>query len=372
MVGSSSERADQDRLATAKQPRSLTESDLSSRETQVRVTGDHRIGPVRLQMGADLQGRYGLEAIDTTVAYTLAGAVASRQTSVSIESAHRTGFGVFGQADAQLAPRIRFSGGLRIDTVGNTNVGGYFGDRRVVNTALAGLGGATIAVTPHLTLTAQMARGFRDPTLSDRFYRGPVGRGFIEGNPDLEPETSRQFDVTARWDAGPIELSGAYYDYRITNLVERYVVETTNFFYRNRGVARLRGAELEAQTRPSHGLVVNVSAQASRGRDADDGTPLDDITPRSLALTIHHAWAGRLASYLRAAAVARHDAAGPSEVPTPGFVSLDSGVTWHWSARVDVRGVVRNLLNQSMYSSAGPRWVYAPGRNGSVTVVASF
>ena len=43
-------------------------------------------------------------------------------------------------------------------------------------------------------MTAQVARGFRDPILSDRFYRGPVGRGFIEGNPDLKPETSLQFD----------------------------------------------------------------------------------------------------------------------------------------------------------------------------------
>ncbi|HYT76594.1 MAG TPA: hypothetical protein VEL79_17685, partial [Vicinamibacterales bacterium] len=78
------------------------------------------------------------------------------------------------------------------------------------------------------------------------------------------------------------------------------------------------------------------------------------------------------ASYLRTAALARHDAAGPSEVPTPGFMAFDAGAVWHWSRRVELRGVVRNLLDTRVYASAGPRWVYAPGRNGSLTFALTF
>jgi outer membrane receptor protein involved in Fe transport len=167
-------------------------------------------------------------------------------------------------------------------------------------------------------------------------------------------------------------LSGAYYDYRIANLVERYAVGTNSFFFRNRGDARLHGAEIEAQAGLSHGIVMNLSAQASRGRDADTGTPIDDIAPRSFAVVLRHSAGARLDSYLRMAAVARHDAAGPSEVPTPGFVSLDAGTVWHWSSRVEVRGMGRNLLDRQSYSSAGPRWVYAPGRNGSITIAVVF
>ena len=43
---------------------------MSSREAQVRATGDHVFGRVRLETGADFQGRYGLDAVDTTVAYS--------------------------------------------------------------------------------------------------------------------------------------------------------------------------------------------------------------------------------------------------------------------------------------------------------------
>lgn len=372
LFGSSRERTEQDRVATTRQPRNLTRADMSSQEAQVRITGDHAFGRVRFQGGADFQGRYGLESVDTTVAYDLTGTVAAIQTSPSIASAHRTGLGIFGQADAQVTSRLRLAGGLRADAVRTSNVDGFFGDRRVSNSAAAGLAGATFALTSRATLTAQIARGFRDPTLTDRFYRGPVGRGFIEGNPDLRPETSRQVDLTARVETRLVRLSGAYYDYRIANLVERYVVGTTSFFFRNRGAARLRGAEIEAQARLSHALVMDLSAQASIGRDADTGTPIDDIAPRSIAVLLRHSAGARLGSYLRVAAIARHGAAGPSEVPTPGFVSIDAATVWHWSSRVDVRGGVRNLLDSQSYSSAGPRWVYAPGRNGSITLAVAF
>ena len=35
-------------------------------------------------------------------------------------------------------------------------------------------------------------------------------------------------------------------------------------------------------------------------------------------------------------------------------------------------GVGRNLLDTRYYSSAGPRWVYGPGRHGSVTIVVKY
>jgi vitamin B12 transporter len=372
LFGMARERTNQDRLATARLPRNVTQADTSSRDAQMRATTDRTIHNVWIQAGADVQGLFGLTADDRTIAYDGRGAISSITTNPSIASAHRTNVGVFAQATAQVMPRVRLTAGMRGDRVRNTNLGGYFGDRRTTNMAAAGLAGATVSLTPRATVTAQIARGFRDPTLTDRFYRGPIGRGFIEGNPDLQPETSRQLDFSARWESSRVRFSGAFYDYRIANLVERYVVGGTNFFVRNRGAAELRGAEFDAQGSLSRGLVMDVSAQTSRGRDADTGTPIDDIAPRSIAVALRHTAGARVSSYVRAAAVARHSPAGPSEVPTPGYVALDAGAVWHGSAHLDVRGAVRNLLDQQWYSNAGPRWVYAPGRNGSITIAVLF
>jgi outer membrane receptor for ferrienterochelin and colicin len=91
-----------------------------------------------------------------------------------------------------------------------------------------------------------------------------------------------------------------------------------------------------------------------------------------MAVALRHAIANRLASYVREAALSQRAAAGPSEAPKPGFVTLDAGTTWQSSARVNVRGIVRKLFDHQMYSSSGPRWVLATGRNGSVTLAVGF
>ena len=75
------------------------------------------------------------------------------------------------------------------------NTGGYFGDRETGNGAFSGFTALTAGPFGGLNLTAQVSRGFRDPVLSDRYYRGPSGRGFITGNPDVSPETSLQYDL---------------------------------------------------------------------------------------------------------------------------------------------------------------------------------
>jgi len=372
LFGMARERTRQDRLATAGQPRNITEADTSYREAQFRATTDRTLRGVWVQAGFDLQGVYGLKSDDRTIGYGTSGAIGSITVNPSIAAAHRTGVGAFTQATALVTPRIRVTAGVRGDAVGSTNTGGYFGDRHSTNSAAAALAGATIALDSRTTVTAQIARGFRDPTLTDRFYRGPNGRGFIEGNPDLRPETSRQIDLTGRWESSHLRLSGAVYDYRIANLVERYVVAGTNFFVRNRGAARIRGAEVEAETSLSRALAVDVSAQTSQGRDADTMAPIDDIAPRSIAVAFRQTAGARVGSYVRVAAVGRHDSAGPAEVPTPGYVAADAGAVWHASSRVEVRGVARNLLNERWYSNAGPRWVYAPGRSGSLTIGIRF
>ena len=370
--GSVSDRTRQERLPAARTPRNIDESDQSFRDLQLRMVGERTIHAIRLQAGADLLGRYGLHAIDTTIAYSALDAVASTQTSLSIESARRTETGLFAQADAPIARRLRLSGGLRTQAVRNTNAGGFFGNRSVANAAVAGLGALTVVPFDSMTLTAQIARGFRDPTLSDRFYRGPIGRGFVEGNPGLRPETSVQADLVARYATGRLRLSAAVYHYRITDLIERYVVGGTSFFFRNRGEARLRGGEAEAQVDLARGFAVEATAQTSRGRDATDGTPIDDIAPGAVSATLRYAAAARLSAYLRVAAVASHADAGPGEVATPAYRMADAGTTWRMRRHLEIRGVARNLLNARFYSSAGPRWVYGPGRHGSLTIVVRY
>jgi outer membrane receptor protein involved in Fe transport len=51
---------------------------------------------------------------------------------------------------------------------------------------------------------------------------------------------------------------------------------------------------------------------------------------------------------------------------------MDAALGCRWTERLQVLGTIRNLLDESYQSSAGPRWVWAPGRHGSVTLVFTY
>ena len=370
-VGASSQRTEQDRVPAPGRPRRIDRADASAQDFQIRSTVRHDIGPADFRGGLDFQRRSDVTAADTAVMFTAAGAITSTATTATIASADRTAFGGFGEADVPIKPWLRVTGGARIDGLWSQNDGGFFGDRSITGTGVAGVAAVTFAPSRTLSVTAQIARGFREPTLTDRFSRGPVGRGFIEGNPDLVPETSRQYDVTLRYAPGRFQITSAFYWYDIHDLIERYTAGPDLFRIRNRAHARLTGAELEARFRAPYGLTIDLVGQVSRGEDADDGTPVDDVAPESLSLIGRHVWRERLTSYVRLSSVGAHNRAGPGEVPSPGYTLLDAAAGWRLHSMVEVRATFRNLLNESYYSSAGPRWVWAPGRTAAITLVIS-
>ncbi len=372
LLGSYDQRTDQDTFATAARPRSIARADVSANDFQVRATGDKILSDVKLEFGLDVNGRFGLEAHDIAVRYDPEGNVSTVDDNLSIDTAHRTDTGLFLQAQSSLASAVLVSAGLRGDVVRSVNTGGYFGDRSVTKGALAGFGAVTVGPFEGVTLTGQVSRGFRDPTLSDRFYRGPTGRGYITGNPDLEPETSLQFDFGVRYAMSRVRLAGYAYHYRISSLIERYEETRDNFGFRNRGEARIRGVELEVQADFGLGYSLEVMGQFSRGDSPDDDVPLDDIPPPTFGIVLRKTLSDRGTTYVRAAAFAKDDRPGPSEVEMPGYVEVDAGASWRFSRYFELRGAARNLLNQAYHSSPDSRWVYAPGRSASVSVVVAF
>jgi outer membrane receptor protein involved in Fe transport len=59
-------------------------------------------------------------------------------------------------------------------------------------------------------------------------------------------------------------------------------------------------------------------------------------------------------------------------VPTGSYTLVDVGASWRVTPHLELVGTARNLLNEAYQSSAGPRWVWAPGRHAAITLVATF
>lgn len=371
-VGTFEQRTDQDRFSTATTARDIERADISAKDFHVKASGTRAVGPARLEAGLDVNGRFGLEAIDTTIQYDLDGNVEHRTDNLSVDSARRTDYGAYVQADLPATALLRVSGGIRADRVVTKNVGGFFGDRDTSNGAFSGFAAATVGPFTGLTLTGQVSRGFRDPTISDRYFRGPSGRGFITGNPDLDPETSLQFDVAARYAFSRTQLAAYFYHYRISDLVERYSPEEDFFFFRNRGRARVRGFEVEARTDLGAGFGLDAGLNIGRGTALDDDQDLDDITPDSFFLVARKDFGPRAYGQLRASFFAEDDRPGPSEIVAPGAQVVDLSGGWRFSPGLQLRGILRNLFDDAYYASPDRRWVYAPGRSASLSLAFDF
>lgn len=370
-LGGYSQVADQDRFGTATRGRSVERADVSSKDFQVRGKAESLAGPAKLTIGLDLNGRFGLHALDIVERYDLSGALASTVETVSIDGARRTDIGVFGQAEAALGKGVAAAAGLRGDYVTTRNRGGHFGNRSTANGAGSGFVSLTGSIAPGLSVTGQVSRGFRDPTLSDRYYRGPTGRGFITGNPDLDSETSLQFDGGVRYTASGYRLAFYAFEYRIHDLVERYETETDFFFFRNRGRARIRGLELEAQADLAQGFSVELTGQIQRGLALDDDQPLDDISTDTVAAQLRKEL-GRGFAQVRAAVYATDDRPGPSERTVGAHTLLDVMAGYRLHRHLDLRVVGRNLLDQAYLLSPDSRAVLAPGTSLVVSALVGF
>jgi outer membrane receptor protein involved in Fe transport len=359
-----------DRAATATALRQIESSDVDADDGSVRVAASREVLGGRLLAGAEVVSRFNLEALTSQDNRSPQGDQVSRVSAVSIEDARQVDEALFVSFDRPLAARALVSAGLRGDRVETRNTGGFFGDRSTDHSALSGYAALTVGPFQNVTTHLQVARGFRDPLLSDRYFRGPSGRGFITGNPDLDPETSLQYDGSVRWAAGGRSVALYGYFYEIDDLIERFR-PVRDFFFRNRGEAEVKGLELEAQTALPAGLSLEVAAAVARGEAKEDGAPLDLIAAPNASATLR--WGGeRGFAYLRGSAFQRDDRPGPTEVERPGHSVWDLGVGWRMTGELELRLLGHNLTDRRYFDSADEVASLARGRSFSVGLVGRY
>jgi vitamin B12 transporter len=111
--------------------------------------------------------------------------------------------------------------------------------------------GAALRVTDTLTLRTSAGTGYRAPTsteLAADFTALGGGRSF--GNPDLEPETSRQLELGANWASASASLDVAAFENRIQDRIitrPRVGVPNTSDFINNPADIVVRGLEWQSR-----------------------------------------------------------------------------------------------------------------------------
>lgn len=358
---------ERDRVATESAPRRLSRADVFAHDYNLRWEAERRWAKGQLLLGTEAYGRYGLKA--TNEYFTFQEPEPSQTREVSIASARKDDFGVFVAYNRKLSP-FKIETGIRGDRSRAKNSGGYFGNRSFDFTRGSGFVGLTWQASDGLNLSVQYAKGFRDAVLSDRFYRGITGRGFITGNPELKPETSKQWDVALRYSAGSWQAALYGYWYDILDYIERYR-SGGDYFFRNRGKARLKGLEGELNLRLPGEATVLLGLQLPYGKILDDGMFMDDI-PAQGGFVLFSQRHGRFFWETRLAAYRRDSRPGPTEQVVPGYALWDMGASFQFSQQLEIALYGRNLLDRSYLSSPDASAVLAPGRSLQLTFRGVF
>ncbi len=206
---------DQDRFATETAPRLIERSDVDARDFGVRASAEKLFGEARVEIGLDLNGRYGLTAEDVVIDFDLAGDELARAEDQTIEAAARTDTGLYVYAEGEPYPKLVLGAGGRGDRVTASNRGGYFGDLATSNSDFSGYASATLGPFRGVSFTAQASRGFRDPVLSDRYFRGVTGRGFVTGQ--SRPRSGDRDSARCRGSILWCSISGSLLLLRLSN-----------------------------------------------------------------------------------------------------------------------------------------------------------
>ncbi len=354
-----------ERLPAPDATRRIAQSDVDADDYGVRFDAERSFNFARVFFGLDASGRFNLHAIDRRFDYDDAGALAGVSTTVSINDARRDDVGAFAGAGWKRG-RFSMNGGLRGDAVSSESTGvlGEFDERHARASGFAAVGWEA---APGLSLTAQYASGFREPLLSDRYFVGVSGRGFVIGNPQLDPETSHQCDFAFRWRPGPWNVAVFAYLYRIDDLIERYR-DGEDYRFRNRGEGEIRGLELEAERRLAGALLLQLAAHRVRGELEDDGSALADIPGDAVFATLRREPVRSWWWLLRASAYARDDRPGPTEITTPGAAIFDAAAGLRITRALEIQLNARNLLDHAYPSDPDEKATLAPGRTLSLTL----
>jgi len=278
--------------------------------------------------------------------------------------------------------RVTFLAGLRADSrrlsaERNDSLGVVAQDR----SAHAWSGNAGVVLTPAggLSVSLNVGRAWRAPTLFELFANGPhIGEARYErGDSTLKPEASRAVDLGVRWGGRRARLELSAYHNRMSGYV--YITPTAVFidslrvYQYGQAEAELFGGEAVFEAEIGPGLVARSRVETVRGTNLTSHEPLPLMPPTRAAVGFR--WRDRFS--VDVDAYDRPKRLNPLDIPTPGYALLHLGGggdvrLFGRAMRLDIS--LRNVLNQRYRSflSRYKEFAFDQGRNLIVRLSSGF
>ena len=228
------------------------------------------------------------------------------------------------------------------------------------DSAFTGFAGLVAPLGAGFEVTANLGTGLRFPSISERYFSGVTGRGFVEGNPDLEPESSLNVDAGLRWYGQKLFVAGYVFNNDISDYIERVEVEEDRLTFVNLTEGTIRGVELDGAYQFDEAWSLSFGGHAIRGED-ENGEYLADIPPRRLFAGV--GWRkSRWGVDLKWEHRFDKSDIGSGEKPVPAVDLLSGSIRYEFSQDLALSLTGANLLGEEYFNSADRKNTWAPGR----------
>ena len=266
-----------------------------------------------------------------------------------IPDSTRMGVGVFVQDEIVLGDRWVVTPGFRADWI-EAETDGHprhqlTGEETSESRAVSGNLGLLYKVSNEINLYGNVGRAFRSPTLLELYFYGPHDVGNDIGDPDLDSETSWNFDIGLKIRTERLQtMFSVFY-----NMIDDYIIKENqgdgNYRYMNYAEVFLYGAEVSLDYQLGGGFSAFASVSYVRGENDDSGADLTGIPPLKGSYGVRYeATLGAtngLWVELSGLTAAHQDKTGPNERETDGYtrgdarMGVDIGETWSFVAAVE-------------------------------------
>ena len=237
---------------------------------------------------------------------------------------------------------------------------------------------ASYDLTPEVELFAQWSMAYRAPTVNELYLSFPsISRGYsVEGNPELEPETSNGFEIGANYDTADLKGRVAVFHNKYKNFIEQYQTTTSLFptpatpgvpgsgspfgslfTYRNRAHVEISGVEAKVRKEFANGFFAHGSLAYAYGKDTDNNELIRTVAPFKSVLGVGYSaevWGTELTGIFTSGMRDDHKA-NTFDAPGYGIANLTAWWEPEQTKGLRIQAGVYNLFDRKYWNAVGVR-----------------